>query len=259
VNRPHGQRIRNKLKTNAMDGFSYTNIFETKGIEYLAIIAFLILLIPFWIVLNKQVKFSTRIRHVLGSLSAGILRIPRGLYYSRNHTWTHLERSGSASVGLNDLLMHITGEMSFRNVKNPGDKVNKGELLAEFEQDGKKLRIFSPLSGEVLKVNHSLAGNPELLTEDPYGAGWLYRLKPSDWKSETASFYVAEETTEWLKSELDRFKDFLAVTAMKHSPGNPMAVLQDGGELRDQSLSTMPDGMWQDFQKEFLDPETKPG
>ncbi|PIY03114.1 MAG: hypothetical protein COZ21_10625, partial [Bacteroidetes bacterium CG_4_10_14_3_um_filter_31_20] len=70
-----------------MDGFSYFNIFETKGIEYLAIIAFLALLIPFWVVLNKQVKITKQIQNALGILSANILRIPQGLFYSKNHTW----------------------------------------------------------------------------------------------------------------------------------------------------------------------------
>jgi glycine cleavage system H protein len=242
-----------------MDGFSYTNIFETKGIEYLAIIAFLILLIPFWIVLNKQVRLGKRIQHALGALSAGILRIPQGIFFSKNHTWAHLERSGSASIGLDDLLMHITGEMHFRSLKDPGESVRKGEILAEFEQEGKKLRVYSPLSGEILRVNGSLAGNPELLNEDPYGAGWLYRIKPSDWRSETASFFVAGETNKWLESELTRFRDFLAHSAMKYAPGDRMVVLQDGGELRDQSLSTMPRELWTDFQKEFLDPETNSG
>jgi glycine cleavage system H protein len=139
-----------------MDGFTYSNMFDTKGIEYLAIIAFLILLIPFWIVLNKQAKLAKRIKHALGVLSANILRIPQGLFYSKNHTWTHLERSGSARVGLDDLLVHITGEMNFRNLRDPGQTITKGELLAEFEQEGKRLRIFSPISGKILNFNQSL-------------------------------------------------------------------------------------------------------
>jgi glycine cleavage system H protein len=237
-----------------MDGFTYTNIFDTKGIEYLAIIAFLVLLIPFWIILNRRATLKEQARRMMGILSANTLRIPQGLFHSRNHTWTHLERSGNARVGLDDLLIHLTGEMNFISLRTPGETIRKGELLAEFEQEGKLLRIFSPISGSIVNVNRSLAEEPGLLTDDPYGEGWLYRICPTDWKSETASYYLAGETTGWLKNELDRFKDFLAGSMRNHSPAD-LVVLQDGGELRDHTLEALPDQLWQDFQKEFLDPD----
>jgi len=176
-----------------MDGFSYTNIFETKGIEYLAIIAFFIILIPFWILLNKQAKISKQIKRIIGILSASVLKIPQGLFFSKNHTWTHLERSGSATVGLDDLLLHITGTVNFRNLKNPGDMINKGDLLTEVNQNGKILRIFSPISGKILASNTLLKDNPELSSEDPYGKGWIYKIKPTSWIAETSSYYLAEE------------------------------------------------------------------
>ena len=71
-----------------MHDFSYSNIFDTKGIEYLAILAFFAILIPFWIILNRKVKSKRRVRELVGTLSAGTLRIPQGLFLSKNHTWT---------------------------------------------------------------------------------------------------------------------------------------------------------------------------
>ena len=111
-----------------MDGFSYNNIFETKGIEYIIIIAFLVLIIPFWIIINKQAGLKGRYKKAFGILTAGILRIPQGMFYSKNHTWAHLEKSGIAKVGLDDFLLHITGEVKFSNLKNPGDIINKGRF-----------------------------------------------------------------------------------------------------------------------------------
>ena len=61
-----------------MDGFSYNNIFETKGIEYLIIIAFLLMIIPFWIIINREASIKSQIRNAIGILSEGILRIPQG-------------------------------------------------------------------------------------------------------------------------------------------------------------------------------------
>lgn len=235
-----------------MDGFSYNNIFETKGLEYIIIIAFLLLIIPFWIAINKQSGRTRQYKRTVGILSPGILRIPQGLFYSKSHTWTHLEKSGNAKVGLDDLLLHLTGEVKFRDLKRPGNFINKGEIIADIDQNGKLLQIQSPISGRIMKTNTILYENPGVLNEDPYGEGWVYQIKPSEWISETNSYYFAEEAVAWAKMELDRFKDFLAVSLKKYSPETSMVVLQDGGELCDRPLSELPEEVWQDFQKYFL-------
>jgi glycine cleavage system H protein len=235
-----------------MDGFSYTNIFETKGIEYLAILAFFAILIPFWIVLNKQVKISKQIQKIIGILSVNVLKIPQGLFFSRNHTWTHLARSGAATVGVDDLLLHITGEVTFSHFKNPGDQIKKGDLLTEIDQKGKKLKVYSPISGKILSTNALLADDPRITAEDPYGKGWIYKIKPSNWIAETNMYYLAEDATQWSKTELERFKDFMAVSMEKYGNNQAFTVLQDGGELCENVLSELPNEIWQDFQQEFL-------
>jgi len=237
-----------------MDGFSYNNIFDTKGIEYLVIIAFLLLLIPFWLALNRQVQIKSQIQRALGVLSASILKIPQGIFYSKNHTWAYLEKSGTAKVGLDDLLLHITGEVSIRQLKNPGESIKKGDLMARIDQHGKSLSIFSPISGEVLNSNPVLKENYELLNTDPYGEGWLLNIKPANWVNEIPACYLAEEATDWFKKELERYKDFLSVNLGKYAPETSLATLQDGGELIGNSLSDLPNEFWQDFQKEFLNP-----
>jgi glycine cleavage system H protein len=236
-----------------MDGFSYHNIFDTKGLEYLVIIAFLLLLIPFWMILNKNLKIVEHIRKAAGVLTANILRIPQGLFYSRNHTWAYMGKSGIASIGLDDLLLHITGEVNVRHLKNKDDIIRKGDLIAEVSRQGKSLNIFSPVSGKILEANSALHHNHELPNKDPYGEGWLYNLKPSNWVEEIPSCFLSEDATNWLKNELDRYKDFVAINIGKYSAASSFAVLQDGGEIADNSLSALPDGMWNDFQKEFLD------
>jgi len=235
-----------------MDGFTYSDIFATKGIEYLVIIAFLVLLIPFAVILNRQVKVAARLKQVLEFLSAGSLRIPQGLLFNKNHTWTHLEKSGAASLGLDDLLVHLTGEVTFSALKKPGETIRRGDPIAEIGHQGKLLRIDSPVSGEILKTNSTLGDHPGLLNEDPYGRGWIYKIKPTNWIAETTSCVVAEEATLWSAGELDRFKDFLANTMHKYSPESSTVILQDGGEISDHALAAMPPEIWRDFQDQFL-------
>ncbi len=235
-----------------MDEFSYFDIFATKGIEYLIIITFLALLVPFWLLLNKQVKITGQIKRALGFISAGILKIPQGLFYSRNHTWMFMEKSGDAKVGLDDLLLHITGEVKFMLHKKPGEMISKGDLLTEIAQNGKLLRILSPVSGKIININSIINENPGILNEDPYGRGWIYKIKPSNWLAETTTCYFAEEATTWSAHELERFKDFLAGSMKVCTPEPSRLILQDGGELTDHSLSTFPREIWSDFEKQFL-------
>ncbi len=235
-----------------MDGFTYSNIFETKGIEYLIIIAFLILIIPFWILLNNKAVIVRKIQQSWDVITADILRIPQGLFFSKNHTWAHLEASGNASVGLDDLLLHLVGQVKITHLKNPGEKIKKGELLAEIDQNGKTLSVYSPLSGEIINSNHTVIENPGILNEDPYEKGWIYNIKPSNWVTETKSYYLADKATGWFRTELDRFKDFLAVSFGKYSTEPSMVILQEGGELRHNPMSELQPEIWEDFQKEFL-------
>ncbi len=238
-----------------MDGFNYNNIFETKGIEYLVTVVFFAVLIPFWIVLNRQGKNIKRIQQSLGALTPNSLKIPQGLFFTRFHTWTHLERSGLAKVGLDDLLVRITGEVKLNRILEPGEKIEKGDFLAEIVQNEKLLKIYSPISGEIIEANYLLTNNSEIITEDPYTKGWIYKMKPNNWISETQSYLLAEDATTYSKHELNRFKDFLARTMKTYSPDSAMIIMQDGGEIMDHSLSSMNDLVWKDFQDEFLNPE----
>jgi len=229
-----------------MEGFNKVDIFDTKGIEYLFVIGYLLFLIIFWNVVNKHERITKQIKKVISTLSASILRIPQGLFYNRYHTWSHLEESGVARVGLDDFLQHITGEVKFTRLKNPGELIDKGDLLTQIDQDGKHLKVFSPISGRILNTNSTL-------NEVPYKKGWIYKIKPSDWMKETNSCFMGEEATIWSTEELDRFKDFLTGGPMRKYSSEPsMILLQDGGEIRNNILSELPNEVWIDFQKEFL-------
>jgi glycine cleavage system H protein len=229
-----------------MDGFTYNNIFESKGIEYIAIICFLVILIPFWYFLNKGTK--TNVKIALSILTANILKIPQGIFYSKNHTWTHLEKMGIAKVGIDDLIPHIIGNVQIKMIKKPGEIINKDEVLVELIYNNKSLKIHSPISGEIMDIHEDLSAN--VLNEDPYDKGWLAKILPSNWVNETNLYYLSHDATNWLNEELKRFKDFLAV---KYSEPSEQLILQDGGELKNKVLSELPNEICQDFQREFLD------
>ena len=236
-----------------MEAYTYSNLFDTKGIEYIIIIFFLLLLIPFWVAVNRKSEVVQQIRQTVSALTAGVLRIPQGLFFSRNHTWLYLEKSGQAKVGIDDFLVHVVGNVKVTSLKSPGDKIKKGEVVAVLEQNGKQLRVHSPVSGEMTEVNTSIAENGEMLISDPYNEGWLFSVKPDNWKGETTGFYLAEEASKWIHNELQRMKDFLSVALAKRAGASPVIVFQEGGELQANPLEELEADIWEEFQKEFLD------
>ncbi len=235
-----------------MDAFSYYSIFEAKGFEYLVIIAILLMQIPFLYFLNKRARSKNRVDNPSNKLSIKSLQIPQGLFFSRYHTWTYLERSGSAKVGLDDLLVHITGEVRLGKFVEVGEKIKRGDFLAELVQKEKSLRIYSPIAGKVMEVNPLLNKKPELINTDPYQQGWIFKIKPFSWVTDIHSCFLAEDADMWARQELSRFKDFLAESVVKNSPDPSLVTLQDGGELCDKPLADLPNEIWQEFQLDFL-------
>jgi glycine cleavage system H protein len=233
-----------------MNPYTYHNIFDTKGIEYLVVIAFLLLIIPVWRWLNKPVKENAQAGQILAALTPEVLRVPRGLLYSLNHTWAHLGKAGLATVGMDDLLLHLTGGVEVQFLKDQHDKIGKGEAVAELRQDGKKLLVTSPISGTLVQNHSALSDDPQTLLEDPYRA-WLLKIEPDQWQLETGDFLMGEEAVQWNGRELERFRDFMAET-YGHSASAPQAVLQAGGEIIDHPLSGQGQQVWDRFQKTFL-------
>ena len=163
-----------------------------------------------------------------------------------------MQRSGEARVGIDRLLVSLTGQVELKMLRKPGSSVNKGEEISQIIRDGKRLTILSPVSGTVTGLNNALHDDPSLLQEDPYGAGWLLSVKPSNWMAEVAVFHLADDATAWLKKELERIRDFLALSAGRVSPRPGEIYMQDGGALAEQALASMPEEVWNDFQKEIL-------
>lgn len=236
-----------------MNAFSYTDIFETKGIEYLAIISFFLMLVPFWIFLNRNKNVKRNLKLVSERIKKFGEKIPAGLYHSKNHSWAFLEKSGVAYVGLDRFLTFATGKFSLIQKKGSGENIKKGELMAQLVQDDRKLDIYSPISGKVKGYNSDLLNSSEPLLSDPYGHGWLYKIEPNEWKSETNSYLIGKEASDWSDSEMTRLKDFIVKSAFSKQGPNIEIVMQDGGELMNFPLDQLSDSDWINFQKEFID------
>ena len=112
------------------------------------------------------------------------MTIPDELRYTAEHEWVSIEGS-TASVGITDYAQHALGDVVYVSIPAPGTRVTAGEPCGEVESTKSVSDIFSPVDGEVTEVNGDIDDDPGLVNSDPYGAGWLMRIKLDDDASET--------------------------------------------------------------------------
>jgi len=105
---------------------------------------------------------------------------PDDLRYAQSHEWSRLNADGSVTVGISDHAQEQLGDLVFVEMPEPGGALSAGEACAVVESVKAASDIYAPLSGEVLEINERLGDEPELINDDPYGDGWLFRLMPED-------------------------------------------------------------------------------
>jgi glycine cleavage system H protein len=104
---------------------------------------------------------------------------PEDLKYHPEHDWARIE-GGTATFGITWYAQDALGEVVFYEPPEVGATVTKDQAYTEVESVKAVSDVYAPLSGEVLEVNDKVAENPELINEDPYGEGWLAKVKLSD-------------------------------------------------------------------------------
>ena len=106
--------------------------------------------------------------------------IPVELKYTRTHEWVRHNDDGSVTVGITDNAQDQLGDMVYIEVPEVGQSVSAQEACAVVESVKAASDVYSPVSGEVVEVNETLADTPETVNQDAYGAGWLFRVQPAD-------------------------------------------------------------------------------
>jgi glycine cleavage system H protein len=106
--------------------------------------------------------------------------IPNDLKYIKSHEWIKKLPDGSVLIGITDHAQQQLGDLVFVEVPKAGRSVAAGEACAVVESVKAASDVYSPLSGEVIEANAALADAPEILNSDPYGKGWMWKLKPSN-------------------------------------------------------------------------------
>ena len=196
-----------------------SEIFATKGAEYLLVIGFLPLLAWFWWYLIRSPGAAGR---TAGQGTAGRwFRFPAEAYFHPGHSWARPEPQGLVRVGIDDFAQKLIGVPEAVHLPAPGARVEQGARDASFRFGDQTIDLLSPVDGQVVARNEALDETPELINRDPYGAGWLLLVAPTRIASNLGNLLHRGSAAAWMSAAEESLRARMA-------PGLGV-VLQDGG------------------------------
>jgi glycine cleavage system H protein len=126
--------------------------------------------------------------------------IPADLMFTNSHEWVKDEGDETVTIGITDHAQELLGDLVFVELPDIGDVIESGGEAGVVESVKAASDIYSPVSGEVIEVNEDLVDSPELVNEQPYDNGWIYKMKLNN-ASELDELLDAEAYTEVVESE----------------------------------------------------------
>jgi glycine cleavage system H protein len=124
---------------------------------------------------------------------------PEDNRYAKSHEYVHLE-GDVATIGITEYAQKELGDVVFVELPQVGSQLDAADELGSIESVKAVSELFSPVSGEVIEVNEALADNPALVNTDPWGDGWMIRIRVSD-PTEVDELMTAEEYDEYIEKE----------------------------------------------------------
>ncbi|AFL96921.1 glycine cleavage system protein GcvH [Ornithobacterium rhinotracheale] len=117
------------------------------------------------------------------------MNVPSELKYSKDHEWVKIE-GDVATIGITDYAQSELGDIVFVDVDSEGDELSAGDIFGSIEAVKTVSDLFMPVAGEVIELNEALDDEPELVNQDPYGKGWIIKVKVTD--ADTSELLDAE-------------------------------------------------------------------
>ena len=231
-----------------MEGFSFVDIYATKGIEYLiaAVFFFGFLALQAYILTSAPGRGKTRGLHA--GLPA-LFRVPEGYDFHQGHTWmktdhTNPNRQRLVKVGLDDFAQKLIGRVDAVELPAVGSRLTQGEKGWSLKVDSEAIPMLSPVDGEVVAVNQEVLRSPGILSRDPYGAGWLLEVNSDRIAADTRNLLSGKVARAWMETSLENLHP------VRHEALGP--VLQDGGIPLEGIARVLGGDKWVELAKTHL-------
>jgi glycine cleavage system H lipoate-binding protein len=208
-----------------MDGFSLVDIYSTKGIEYLVAVVFFFGFLGLqYYLLRPERRRANAPAPNLGGM--GRFRVPDGYSFHQGHTWMKMEpsvadRLGLARVGLDDFAQKLVGKVDSVELPPVGSRLAQGDKGWRLVVGSVPITMLSPVDGEVVEVNPEVLRSPGILNRDPYGEGWLLKVKSDRVSADIRNLLSGKVARGWMENALENL-----YPAREEGLG---PVMQDGG------------------------------
>jgi glycine cleavage system H protein len=231
-----------------MEGFSLVDIYSTKGIEYLIAAVFFF----GFLALQRYILTSAPGRGKTQGLLAGLptwFRVPEGYGFHQGHTWMKVDLMSPdhrrlVKVGLDDFAQKLIGRVDAVELPPVGSRLAQGDKGWSLMVDSVAIPMLSPVDGEVVAVNQEVLRSPEILSHDPYGAGWLLKVKSDRIAADTRNLLSGKVARAWMETSLANLHP------IHHEALGP--VLQDGGLPLEGIARVLGGDQWVDLAKTHL-------
>jgi glycine cleavage system H protein len=224
-----------------------TDPYMVKTIEYLTGISFLVLFVLFWRYVNGEpAAVAERVRAWSGQLSEWF-RIPERVMFHPAHGWARVESPGILTVGLDDFAQQLVGPLQAVDLPAPGTVLQAGGKGWTLRAGGKALDMLAPVTGEVIGVNEDIGRQADLVNEDPYGRGWLLKLRVAPGAAVTKDLLSGAAARRWIARVSDNL-----TASMSPELG---VLCQDGGLPVHGIARGIDPENWDEVAKQFLHPD----
>jgi glycine cleavage system H lipoate-binding protein len=212
-----------------MEGFSFVDIYATKGIEYLIVIGFLATFVFFWKYMSPRAGESAA-----GRVPPEVVewfRVPRGLHFHQGHSWAKEGRDGIAIVGLDDFAQKFVGRVESVDLPSVGSKLAQGEKGWTLRVGSRDIPMLSPIDGEVVAINEEAVRSPGIVNEDPFGMGWLLKIRPERFAANRTGLLSDRLAMRWTEETLHGLRLAMggSLGPLYQDGGTTLPVHQDGG------------------------------
>jgi glycine cleavage system H protein len=170
--------------------------------------------------------------------------LPEALHFHRGHTWARRLADGTVSVGLDDFARRLLGRADYARLPAVGDWVRQGAQAFRLRSEARSAALVSPVEGEVVGVNRDVLRQPALVTDEPYGRGWIFRVRPTHLAESLRNLLSGRLARRWMEDSREALE--LRLMALSGS------VLQDGGEPAPDFARHLQAEDWARLRDEFL-------
>ena len=183
-----------------------------------------------------------------GSAAINVPETVSALRFHPAHTWATPESDQVARIGMDVFAASILPAPSKVDTPKMARWVSQGGKGFTLHCGDKEVTLLSPVDGEVVEINHEVLENPELLKSDPYGKGWLMKLRAPDMAVSIRNLFGPELLTAWTDDSMARLREFFAPVGLTPA----MATMQDGGKIVDSIAANLDAEQWKKLTAEFF-------